>query len=134
MLSGNQLFNNTYHYLDLITVIISPHILYQIGQLVHVFPVMGTDLGIKPEEIIDLKENQEIKIMGIIIITLLLSILTFLFILETNDTDTINIKNTIDIELNDKSYVTLVTQLSASLKSLKYISQDYAYSKVSCVN
>ena len=30
---------------------LSPHILYQIGSLVHVFPVMGSDLGIKPEDI-----------------------------------------------------------------------------------
>ena len=95
------------------TDVISPHILYQIGQLVHVFPVMGTELGIKPEEIMgikpeeimglkfDIKETQEVKI------------------LETNNPD-IDIKDTIG-----KSYVQII---STSLTRLKYISRDYAYS------
>ena len=84
---------------------------------------MGSDLGIKPEDLSKMAlEDISNDMIGYNCSLSLQSLLSSSLFIVTKEMDIFNKKD------KSRMHVKILTRISSSLKSLKYMSRDYAYS------
>jgi len=82
---------------------------------------MGSDLGIKPEDINKMTLEANDNVIGNNCHLSLLSHLSSLLLVVAKEMDIFNRKD------QSHTHIKILTRISSSLKRLKYMSRDYAY-------